>query len=334
MKVSYPRFTCPARIRLLGFPQRSRIATPRFRFEFPSAPLSSVVSPGLIGHGEGGARYRLAHPLGTLLPGKSPNVWLALDDSKPDVEYIVRRPPGDDHEGSRSSALSAFQHELEMQRLFAQDPMIRRLIDYVPDSEPHGPMMVLEAFTDSLWDARNARAFTMQEIKWIMKGVLLGIFTVHMKGLVCTVSKPSTREITSLTYRSPEVHFGKTWTTSTDVWSWGIILAQLLQAQVDFKSPGMYASISTGTLAEKEITIRNQLAIDFDLASVPFYAEDERCVKMLPTPQPEEAYMWANTMVEMGVAGEDIRFLVQVLNPDPSARLTVREILESGYLEC
>lgn len=41
------------------------------------------------------------------------------------------------------------------------------------------------------------------------------------------VSKPSTREITSLTYRSPEVHFGKSWTSSTDVWSWGIIVSEL-----------------------------------------------------------------------------------------------------------
>jgi hypothetical protein len=37
-------------------------------------------------------------------------------------------------------------------------------------------------------------------------------------------------------------------------------------------------------------------------------------------------------MVEKGVAGEDVQFLAGVLNPDPEARVTVREILESGYL--
>ncbi|PWY84800.1 hypothetical protein BO70DRAFT_289844, partial [Aspergillus heteromorphus CBS 117.55] len=147
------------------------------------------------------------------------------------------------------------------------------------------------------------------------------------------ISKPSTREITSLAHRSPEVHFGKAWTQSIDVWSWGIILAQLLQCQVDLQSPGMYDSICTGTLAEKENAIRDQLAIDFDLASVPFYADDEQCAKMLLAPQPEEAYMWANTLVEKGVLGEDVQSLAEVLNPDPKARLTVREILESGYLE-
>ncbi|KAI2818372.1 hypothetical protein CBS115989_5267 [Aspergillus niger] len=198
-----------------------------------------MASAGLICQGEAGRRYRLVRPLGTVR-GKSCNVWLGLDDSKPDAEYIMKRPLADQNEESWSGALSAFKHELEMQRLFAKDPMIRKLVDY---------------------------------------------------------------------------------------------LAQLLQAQVDFKSPGMYDSIQTGTLAEKGNVIRDQLAIDFDLSSVPFYAEDEQCAKFLPTPQPEEAYMWANTMIEKGVSGEDIQFLVEVLNPDPNARLTVREILESGYLE-
>ncbi|KKZ66080.1 hypothetical protein EMCG_08145 [[Emmonsia] crescens] len=350
-----------------------------------------MVSPGLTCQGEKGTRYRLVRPLGTQIHGKRPNVWLAVDGSNDTAEYIVKRSPDDEANigESPSHALLAFKHELEMQRLFEKSPMIRKLVDFIPDSEPGGPMMVLEAFTDSLWEARNARPFTTKEIKWIMKGVLLGIFTVHMKGLVYTgkgevlkfcpsmsfgvvltltldlkmenvalggfdhskprenicelivrlvdcgsITKPSTREVTSLTYRSPEVHFGKSWTQSTDVWSWGIILAQLLQAQVDPKSPGMYDSTSTGTLEDKTKAVRDKLAIDFDLASIPFYAEDKECAEKLPSPQPEEAYMWANDMVEKGVAGEDIQFLVGVLNPDPNARLTVPEILESGYLEC
>ncbi|PYI07207.1 kinase-like protein [Aspergillus sclerotiicarbonarius CBS 121057] len=320
-------FPLPSRILHARFP-------PRVRFQQPSALLSTL-SPGSIHHGEKGTQYRLIRPLKTPSRGNNnkPNIWLAVDDTKPHIEYIIKQPSKNDN----SSALSAFNHELTMQKLFAKDPMIRSLVDYIPDSEPAGPMMVLEAFTDTLWDARNTRAFTIQEIKWIMKGVLLGVFTVHMKGLVHTVSNPSTRKITSLTYRSPEVHFQKPWNQSTDVWSWGIILAQLLQSRIDMHSPGIYDSIPTTTTKtltetkpEKEHAIRDQLAIDFDLASVPFYAD---CGGLLPAPQPEEAYMWANTMVEMGVAGEDVQFLVEVLNPDPEARITVREILESGYLE-
>ena len=80
--------------------------------------------------------------------------------------------------------------------------------------------------------------------------------------------------------------------------------------------------------------VRDKLAIDFDLASIPFYAEDKECAKKLPSPRPDEAYMWANDMAEKGVSGEDVQFLVGLLNPDPNERLTVRDILDSGYLEC
>ncbi|GCB28250.1 hypothetical protein AAWM_11135 [Aspergillus awamori] len=293
MKAARPCFLHrPSRILPSSLSHFHRICTSKF-----SAPVSSIASAGLICQGEGGRRYRLVRPLGTpVRGGKGRNVWLGLDDSKPDAESIMKRPPADQNEESW-------------------------LIDYVPESEPSGPMMVLEAFTDSLWDARNVRPFTTKEIKWIMNGVLLGIFTVHMKGLVYTDLKMENVALGGFDPSKPNENVRD------------LILAQLLQAQVDFKSPGMYDSIQTGTLAEKGNVIRDQLVIDFDLSSVPFYAEGEQCAQFLPTPQPEEAYMWANTMIEKGVSGEDIQFLVEVLNPDPNARLTVREILESGYLE-
>lgn len=183
MKAARPCFLHrPSRILPSSLSHFHRICTSKF-----SALVSSMASAGWICQGEGGRRYRLVRPLGTpVRGGKGCNVWLGLDDSKPDAEYIMKRPPAEQSEESWPGALSAFKHELEMQRLFAKDPMIRRLVDYVPESETSGPMMVLEAFTDSLWDARNVRPFTTKEIKWIMKGVLLGIFTVHMKGLVHT----------------------------------------------------------------------------------------------------------------------------------------------------
>ncbi|KAG5302212.1 serine/threonine protein kinase [Histoplasma ohiense] len=148
-------------------------------------------------------------------------------------------------------------HEVEMQRLFKDDQMIRPMVDFVPSSEPGGPLMILKPFEQTLWEARNTRPFSVPEIKWIMKGVLLGLYTVHMKDLVYTdlkmenvgmqgfendrpnenirnlivrlsdcgaISKPSQREVTSLTYRSPEIHFGKSWSQTCDIWSWGIIV--------------------------------------------------------------------------------------------------------------
>lgn len=280
-----------------GFAQPHLTSVFRSPFYSPLASFLTMVGPGLICQGEGGVQYRLVSPLGKQIRGRNPNTWLAVDNSNSAIEYVVKRPPVDGvSDESWSNALSAFKHELDMQKAFSNDPIIRRIIDYIPDSEPGGPMMVLEAFTDSLWEARNARAFAAAEIKWIMKGVLLGIFTVHMKGLVYTgkepifaagsntikanhsilsdlkmenvalggfdyskpndnvrnliarladcgaskcgssaflhsgsddyiVSKPSSREITSLTYRSPEVYFGKPWSQSTDIWFWGIIVS-------------------------------------------------------------------------------------------------------------
>ncbi|KAL2024451.1 hypothetical protein VTK56DRAFT_8262 [Thermocarpiscus australiensis] len=245
--------------------------------------------------------------------------------------------------------------------------MVRHMVDFVAGSDTGGgPLMILEPFQKTLWDARTTRSLSAREIKWIMKGCLLGIMTVHRKGLVYTdlkmenviargfdnengnnnhrdiivrladlgsISKPGTREVSALTYRSPEVHFRKPWDQMTDVWSWGIILAQLLLAQVDFHSPAMYDSISIGALEDRAKVVRDTLAIDFDLHSIPLYAEDPESREMLPTPQPDNAYMWAETMVEKGVSGEDIQFLANVLNPRPDARFTTVEIMESGYLD-
>lgn len=204
MRPPYSRFTYfPLRPLLSGFPRPRQVFALRLPVEFPSAPLSSMVTSGLTCHGEGGKRYRLVHPLRSRIRDQGSNVWLAVDDSNTDIEYVVKGPPEDDaHEESASSALSAFEHELEMQRLFAKDPMIRTLVDYIPDSEPGGPMMVLEAFTDSLWEARNARRFTKEEVKWIMKGILLGIFTVHTKGLVYTGKSEAIQGLESNRYGS------------------------------------------------------------------------------------------------------------------------------------
>lgn len=113
-------------------------------------------------------------------------------------------------------------------------------------------------------------------------------------------------------------------------------LAQLFLAQVDFNAPGMYDAISTGVLEDKVQVARKALVADFDLCSVPLYTEHANFASLLlaaARPGPEEIYMWAVDMSEKGISGEDIQFLVDVLNPRPDARLTSEEILRSGYLK-
>ena len=107
----------------------------------------------------------------------------------------------------------------------------------------------------------------------------------------------------------------------------------MFEAAVDFKSPGLYNSVSATAVEDKTKVARGAMAIDFDLHSIPFYAEDVNFRDLLPPPKLEETYRWANRMVEKGVSGEDIQFLAKVLNPHPDAWLTTQEIIESGHLE-
>ncbi|KAJ8129925.1 hypothetical protein O1611_g3705 [Lasiodiplodia mahajangana] len=311
--------------------------------------------------GESNAVYSFVRPLGRHT-GNRTNVWLVKRNDE--NEFVAKGPSPED---DKSSGWPAFQHELKMQRLFNEEKMIRRMVDFLPFSATDDPMMVLAPFGQTLWDARNARPMTTSEIKWIMEGVLLGIRTSHQRGLVHTdikmenigitgfdndkpnenirqiivriadcgsISGPGTRQISSLTYRSPEVYFGKPWDYGTDIWSWGIILAQLLLAQVDFKSPGMYDAISTGALEDKARVARERMAADFDLFSIPLYTEEDS-LSLLPSkrPEPDDTYMWATNMVEKGVSVEDVQFLANALNPRPDARLTGHEIMTSGYLK-
>lgn len=110
-------------------------------------------------------------------------------------------------------------------------------------------------------------------------------------------------------------------------------LAQLLLAQVDFCSPGMYDSIAVCSLDDRTKAARDAIAVDFDLHSLPLYADDAKSRAMLPPARPEMAYKWAEAMMAKGVPGEDIQFLANTLNPLPKARFTTVEILESGYLD-
>lgn len=95
MKALLPRFPrFPLRIQTWRESKPYRNATIKFRPECSSAALSSMASTGLICYGERETRYQLVCPLGTQIPLKSPDVWLALDDSR-NVEYVIKRPPGD-----------------------------------------------------------------------------------------------------------------------------------------------------------------------------------------------------------------------------------------------
>jgi serine/threonine protein kinase len=143
-----------------------------------------MFSKGSTVCGESGSVYRLVDALGTRRGTTTPNVWQVVEE--PDgPEFVAKGPSRDDDEALN---WPAFQHEAKMQRLFTDDPMLRRMVDFVPKTNDMKPMMILEPFQKTLWASRTTRPFSTKEIKWIMKGVLLGIMTVHRKGLVYTGS--------------------------------------------------------------------------------------------------------------------------------------------------
>jgi hypothetical protein len=88
-------------------------------------------------------------------------------------------------------------------------------------------------------------------------------------------------------------------------------------------------------MEEKAKAVRNAIAMDFSLQSVPFYADDPESLKLLPAnqvPQSEDDW-WAERLLRKGVPVEELEFLVQVLNPDPNERLSAEDIIRSGHLD-
>lgn len=275
--------------------------------------IASTLKPGSKLTGESGTVYRLVDPLGSRSENKPSSVWQAIDDNDSESEFILKALGSQD---DPTSGWPLFQHEHKMQTLFADSPFIRTMVDFIPRTTPSGtepaldaePVMVLQAFEKTLWSARLQRPFTDNEVKWIMKAVIIGLWTIHCKGLVYSdlkmenvvlngfcndnpgnvrsiiarladcgaITEPSDREITSITYRSPEVYYGKAWTTSADIWSWGIVLCHLLEAQAEIGTPGLYNSISGGSLADKASAVKTAMTLDFDLLSILYYADDVR----------------------------------------------------------
>lgn len=141
-----------------------------------------IISAGTVFQGESGRRYRLLSPLSPE-KGRKPHVWKAVDVTDDTHQLVVKQPRSDDDEAQN---FPAFQHEFRMQQRFRNAPFIRQMVDYAPASPSTNsmPSMVLQGFEKTLWTARLRRELSYEEIRWIMKGVLIGLWTVHREGLV------------------------------------------------------------------------------------------------------------------------------------------------------
>ena len=97
----------------------------------------------------------------------------------------------------------------------------------------------------------------------------------------------------------------------------------------------MYDSICKGSLEVKAQTVRTAMAFDFNLHSIPCYAEDEQSRALLPSKDESSADSegWAERLLRKGIAVDDVEFLFRVLNPDPAERWTAEDIVSCRYLE-
>jgi hypothetical protein len=118
---------------------------------------------------------------------------------------------------------------------------------------------------------------------------------------------------------------------------WPTKYFHLLQAQIDFHSPGIYDSvIKGGTLEQKAEMVRACQWHDFDLRSVEYFqdcdfpAVDDQGVKGGLNSGDEH---WTDRLVALGIPEYDVVFLCAVLQPDPTKRMAVDQILETGYLD-
>lgn len=145
-----------------------------------AAVFHSTLASGSLLSGAAGRRYRILRPLGNAKAQDVSRVWLAVNDANEVEEYVVKEPDADD----KDCGWPLFQHEHDMQVLFRDSKFIRQMVDYVPSSARGTPMLVLEAFERTLWQARVQRPMSSKEIKWIMKAVVLALWEVHRKGLV------------------------------------------------------------------------------------------------------------------------------------------------------
>lgn len=108
--------------------------------------------------------------------------------------------------------------------------------------------------------------------------------------------------------------------------------SQVLPGIFDFYD---YDSPYTPKDADKTAFYRDAVAKNFDLHSVPFYAQDENAKRLLPSTPPtdDEKYAWSARLEDESVFQDDIEFIREVLHPVPEKRKTPQEMLEDGFFE-
>ncbi|KAF2433850.1 kinase-like protein [Tothia fuscella] len=231
------------------------------------------------------------------------------------------------------------------------------VVGHVGGGEVDPPRLVLEPTETTLSRVRTERPLSDGEIEILMRGVLLGLGEIHKRGLVYAdlkmdnilvngfrgsveetarvflleaklgdlgiVMPPMYGKVQPISYRAPEVYFKSLVTPAADIWSWGVIYCQLLEAQVEHDKDGMHDNLHGSTVALAEDLVKQALSEEFDLANVEYYQDCN-----LPKSEFQRVKnSWADNLLKKGVSRSGVEFLTWVLNPDPERRPNAAQIL-------
>lgn len=141
------------------------------------------------------------------------------------------------------------------------------------------------------------------------------------------VMEPAKGLVQPIIYRAPEVYFRNEISPAADIWSWGLIYCQLLEAQAAFNKYGIYDELLIGNQGQKERSVERAIAHDFGLGTLDYY---DGCRLPYRDNTHYEGQQW-DKIVEKGVPEKEVQFLKWVLNPIPTDRPSAQDILNSGW---
>lgn len=303
---------------------------------------------------ESGKTYLAVNSLGQA------NVWVAVEKDNPENIVVLKGPSSDD-----DASWTKFQHEMVMHEAYKGCHFIRRQVDRIlPDKDAsRPPMLALEMFQTTLWDARTKRPFTRGEVLVVTEAIIYGLYEIHTKGLVYAdlkmqnvmlngfdserpsdgsklvvklgdlgiVMSPSYGTVQPLSYRAPEVYFKQQITQAADIWAFGLVFCHLMEARSRFGQTGLYDDLydHKSVVSERERAIRYALSNDYDLRNVKYYNDIALPYK---DPSHSTGAHW-DELRRRGLTGLDVEFMQMVLKADPYERPTARAILNSVWFK-
>jgi protein kinase len=141
------------------------------------------------------------------------------------------------------------------------------------------------------------------------------------------VMEPTKGLVQPIVYRAPEVYFRNEISSAADIWSWGLIYCQLLEAQASFNKYGLYDELLQGSQVQKERSVERAIAHDFGLDALDYY---DGCALPYHDRTHHEGQHWERLKTK-GVPEKEVQFLRWVLNPVPTDRPNAQEVLDSGW---